>query len=120
MMPTELHAGVVRHGLTLGAVDHLVVVDPATWRPGYSGRSLCGLRRLKVRPAPLTLPLRRSRYCVSCMYSIDKLWRLCSACGGRCYFHDTHWVCATKACGSEWDADHDILFSAPGELVTSP
>lgn len=116
-MPTELHAGVIRHGLTLGAVDHLVVVDPTTWRPGYTGRSLCGLRKLKVRQGALALPQRRSAYCQRCIASLDKRWRPCSACGARCYWHDTHWVCEVKGCGSEWNADHDILFSAPGDLI---
>lgn len=33
--------------------------------------------------------------------------RTCGACGGRCLFHDTHWVCNRTQCGSEWESDHD-------------
>ena len=41
--------------------------------------------------------------------------RTCAACGARCYFHDTHWVC--DRCGSEWDTDHDsVQYVNPVEL----
>lgn len=44
-------------------------------------------------------------------------YRTCAACGGRCHFHDTHWVCGRSYCGSEWDSDHDaVQYANPATL----
>lgn len=40
-------------------------------------------------------------------------WRRCSACTGVCHWNDDAWTC--DACGSEWYADHDPKYAAPGD-----
>ena len=42
-------------------------------------------------------------------------WRRCGACDGVCHFHLTHWVCEDPECGSEWEAEHDPKYAAPGD-----